>query len=52
MIDSERNKQHQKVLCNKICRLTNETIKQLALRIETLVRKHTHLILMIIKIQI
>ena len=39
MFDSERNKQHQRVLCNKIRRLTNETIKQLAVRIETLVRK-------------
>ena len=39
MFDSERNKQHQRVLGNEICRLTNETIKQLAVRIETLVRK-------------
>ena len=39
MFDSERNKQHQRVLCNEICRLPNETIKQLAVRIETLVRK-------------
>ena len=39
MIDSERNKQHQRVLCNKICRLPNERIKQLAVRIETLFRK-------------
>ena len=30
MFDSERNKQHQRVLCNKIRRLPNETIKQLA----------------------
>ena len=37
--DSERNKQHQRVLCNEIRRLPNETIKQLAVRIETLVRK-------------
>ena len=36
--DSERNKQ-QRVLCNEIRRLPNETIKQLAVRIETLVRK-------------
>ena len=35
----ERNKQHQIVLCNKIRRLPNETIEQLAERIETLVRK-------------
>ena len=39
MFDSERNKQPQNVLCNEICRLPNETIKQLAFRIETLVRK-------------
>ena len=38
MFDSERNKQHQRVLCNEIRRLPNETIKQLAVRIETLVR--------------
>ena len=36
---SERNKQHQRVLCNAIRRLPNETIKHLAVRIETLVRK-------------
>ena len=30
MFDSERNKQHQRVLCNEIRRLPNETIKQLA----------------------
>ena len=39
MFDSESNKQHQRDLCNKISRLPNETIKQLAVRIETLVRK-------------
>ena len=39
MFDSERNKQHQRVLCNEIRRLPNETIKQFANRIETLVRK-------------
>ena len=39
MFDSERNKQHQKVLCNEIRRLPNGTIKKLAVRIETLVRK-------------
>ena len=38
MFDSERNKQHQKVLCNEVCRLPNETMKQFAVRIETLVR--------------
>ena len=37
--DSDRNKQHQRVLCNEICRLPNDTIKQLAVRVETLVRK-------------
>ena len=39
VFDSERNKQHQRVLCNEIHRLPNETIKQLAVRIETPVRK-------------
>ena len=39
MFDSERNKQHQRVLCNEIRRIPNESIKQLAVRIETLVRK-------------
>ena len=39
MFDSERNKQHQRVLCHEIRRLPNEKIKQLAVRIETLVRK-------------
>ena len=39
MFDSEKNKQHQRNLCNEICRLPNETIKQLAVRIETLVTK-------------
>ena len=39
MFDSERNKQHQRVLCNEVRRLPRETIKQLAVRIETLVRK-------------
>ena len=37
--DFERNKQHQRVLCNKIHRLPNETINQLAVRIESMVRK-------------
>ena len=36
---SERYKQHQRILCSKIRRLTNETKKQLAVRIETLARK-------------
>ena len=39
MFDSERNKQHQRVLCNEIRRLSNETIKQLAVRTKTIVRK-------------
>ena len=37
--DFERNKQHQRDLCNEFCGLPNKTIKQLAVRIETLVRK-------------
>ena len=37
MFDSERNKQHQRVLFNEVRRLPNETIKKLAVRIETLV---------------
>ena len=44
MFDTERNKQHQGVLCNEFLRLPNETIKQLAVRIETLVRKAYSLI--------
>ena len=32
-------KHHQRVLCNEICKLPNATIKQLAVRIETIVRK-------------
>ena len=39
LLDSERNRQPQKVLCNDFRRLPSETIKQLAIRIETLVRK-------------
>ena len=39
MFDSERNKQHQRVLCNEIRRLPNETFEKLAVRIELLVRK-------------
>ena len=39
MFDSESKKQHQRVLCNEIRRLPNETITQLAVKIETLVRK-------------
>ena len=38
MFDSERNKQHQRISCNEVRRLP-KTIKQLAVRIETLVRK-------------
>ena len=44
MLDSERNKQHQRVFCNEVRRLPNETIIQLAVRIETLVRKAYSLI--------
>ena len=39
MFDSERNKQHKRTLSKEIRRLPNETIKQLAVRMETLVRK-------------
>ena len=39
MFNSERNKQHQRALCNEIRRIPLETIKQLAVRIETLIRK-------------
>ena len=39
MFDSERNKQHQRVLCIEIRRLPYETLKQLAVRTEKLVRK-------------
>ena len=39
MCDSERNKQYQRVLCNEIRRLPIETVKQLAVRIGTFVRK-------------
>ena len=39
MFDSERNKHHQRVLRNEVRRLPNETIKQLAVRIQSLVRK-------------
>ena len=39
MFDSEKNKQHRRVLCNEIRRLPNETIKQPAVRIETIVQK-------------
>ena len=39
MFDSERTKQHQRVLCNEIRRLLNETMKQLAVRIKTFVKK-------------
>ena len=49
IFDSERNKQHQKVLCNEIRRIPNETLKQLAVRIETLVRKAYSSIPMIIQ---
>ena len=45
MFDSERNKQHQTVLYNETRRLSKESIKQLAVRIETLVRKAYSLII-------
>ena len=37
--DSERNKQHQRILCMGMRGLPNETIKQLAVRFKNLVRK-------------
>ena len=49
IFDSGRNKQHQSVFYNEIRRLPNEKIKQMAVRIETLLEKHTHLTRMIIK---
>ena len=49
MFDCEINKQHQRVLCNEICRLRNKTINQFAVRIETLVRKFIFSIQIIIK---
>ena len=36
------NKQHQRVLCNEISRIPNETIKRLAVRIQTLVKKKAY----------
>ena len=39
MFVSEANKHYQRVLCNEIRRLPNETIKQLAVKTETSVRK-------------
>ena len=39
MFDSERNKQHQGVLCNENRRLPNEKIKQSDVGVETLVQK-------------
>ena len=39
MFDSERNKQYQRVLSNEFRRIPSKTIKQLAVGIETLVRK-------------
>ena len=51
MFDFERNKQHQRVLGNEIRRLPNEIVKQIAVRIETLVRKHIHSTHMTIKRQ-
>ena len=37
--DSERKKQHQRTLCNEFRRLPKEPIRQLAVRIKTLVQK-------------
>ena len=39
LFDFERNKQHQRVLCKETRRISNETIKQIAVRIKTIVRK-------------
>ena len=39
MFDSEKNKHHQRVLCIEIRRLSNESLKQFALSIETLIQK-------------
>ena len=39
IFDSERNKQHQRVLCKESRRFPNETVKQLAVKTETLIRK-------------
>ena len=39
MFDSERKKQHQRLLCNEIRRFPKETIKQLAYTIELFVGK-------------
>ena len=39
ILDFERDTQHQRVLYNEVGRLSIETIKQLAVRIKTLVRK-------------
>ena len=50
MFDSERKKQNQRVLYKEIRRLPNETIKQLAIRIERLVRKAISIEHMVIKI--
>ena len=39
MFKPEEISKHQRILCNENCRLPYETMKQLAVRIETLVRK-------------
>ena len=39
MLDSERYRQHQRISCNKVRRIPNETIKKLAERNKTLLRK-------------
>ena len=51
MVDSERNKQHQRVSCKENRRIPNETSKQLAVGIETLVKKYNPLVSMTIKTQ-
>ena len=33
VVDSERNRKYQRVICNRIRRFPNETVKQLAMRI-------------------
>ena len=45
MFESERNEQHQTVLCNEARRFQNDTMKQLAVRVEILVQKAYSLII-------
>ena len=44
MFYSERNTQHQRLFCNEIRRLPNETNKPVAVRIETMVKKKAYLL--------